>query len=343
MNGVINFEYLISAALHEPSYFNRAVHGVRLLFDIYSDELGFLYVENDIILKMQGYGYFPSKDIFQSVVSKMDEEPVFGADDIARMINVFLSKAIHFDESKNNCIVEWEKDVETLSEICAISNERKKQVTNQLLNHAIQNKFSNIESSVLYYNESCPLKKTSATFNGEIKEAYPFQVNQQNKCFTSLVEVFSSIEDYLLKLDGYELYKSATCSSKYKLAFFIGALKLMKENNLQGAINWDDFKVGDSFMASLIENECDKDRRYGSVTYEAVINFLAKSGKNDVNYFYRSDSITEPRRIGHFTAYRVHITKGGRALRLLAWKNEKNDSWIISNVGNKSELQIANP
>ncbi|WP_288654074.1 MULTISPECIES: hypothetical protein [Pantoea] len=342
MNGVINFEYLISAALYEPKYFNKAVHGMRLLSEIYSDDLDFLFVENNIIIKMQDNGYYPSKSIFQRVVAKLDDEPVFGADDIVRMVNVFLSKAIQFDEKNVDQLIEWEKEAIPKGDICSLSDDRGKQVIEQLLGHAISNQFSNEKTSILYYESTNPLGKCNIIFEGKIKDAFP-PLQEDDKDFSSAVEIFSSIEDYLLQLDGFELYKESTTIADYKLSLFVGAKKLIKVNNLDTSIEWDDFKIGDCFIESLIENEANADRRYSSATYEAVINFLAKTGKSEVNLFYRSDDSDQLRRVEHFTAYRTHITKAGRALRLLTWKNEKNNSWIISNIGNKDELYISNP
>lgn len=342
MSGVINFEYLISAALYEPEYFNKAVHDVRLLSEIYSDELDFLFVENDIVIKMQDNGYYPSKSIFQRVIAKLDDEPVFGADDIVRMVNVFLSKAIQFDEKNVTQLIEWKENAVPKCNIYSLSDDRGEEVNEQLLGYAVSNRFAKEKISVLYYEPNNPFEMTNVVFEGEITDAYP-PVQDGDKEFSSDIDVFSSIEDYLLKLDGFELYRESITTADYKLSLFVGAKQLIKLNNLDSEIEWDDFKVGDSFIESLTENEANGDRRYSSATYEAIIHFLAKTGKSEINFFYRSDDPSEPRRIEHFTAYRTHITKAGRALRLLTWRNEKNNSWIISNIGNKDELHISNP
>lgn len=86
---------------------------------------------------------------------------------------------------------------------------------------------------------------------------------------------------------------------------------------MKAIIDWDDFKIGRFFVKSLKENQSFQEQQYSSVVYSSIVNLLADTGANEIKPFYTTATSSVQRKSGDFLAYRVHITKAGRALRLL--------------------------
>ncbi|WP_257952296.1 hypothetical protein [Klebsiella pneumoniae] len=342
MVAVINFEYLISPALYEPDFFNKIAGNIRLLSELFSAGIPIAFIEEDIVIKMQSNGFFPSEKVYQRIISQL-EEPSIGASDIVRMVNTILSRSQEFDASYITHVVEWDGDVAIEPNFHSISDARFNELKEFYANLSIENTFSSKEYTSLYFNPKEPMSVQKINLSGGISSIYPEKDKIYPCEYNSDIDLLSDVDSLFLRMDGYDLFKSAKTPLEMKLSIYAGTLRLIKTNNLDTCFSWDDFKVGSGFINSLNENECYADQQFSSNVYDVLINLLAKTDKADVDYFYRSDSSREPRTLGHLTAYRVHITKKVRALRLLFWSDGSNGKIILANVGNKSELEILAP
>ena len=343
MVAIINFEYLVSPALYNPAFFNKIAENIRLLSELFSGGIHIAFIEEDIVLKMQSNGYFPSQKIYQQIISQLEDEPSIGANDIVKMVNMILSHSQEFDSEYVTHLVEWDGDVSISPGFDSISDDRLGELKTFYTNLSIENSFSNKEYSPLYFNREQPLCRKEIEFTGVISNIYPEKSNSFPYDYNGSIDLLSDLDHLFLKMDGYKIFKTALTPLEMKLSLYVGALQLIKVNHLTSSLSWDDFKVGAGFIDSLKENECYGEQQFSSNAFDILINLLAKTDKAEVDYFYRSDAPTKPRVLGHLTAYRVHITKKTRALRLLFWKDNDDSRMILANIGNKNELEILAP
>ncbi|HIC1936917.1 hypothetical protein [Citrobacter freundii] len=338
MNAVINFECLVAPTLSRDIYFDRVVDNLRLLSELLSAGIYVAYLEKDILSKMQRHDYFPSDRVFQRKISQLTEETAFCSSDIVRIVNVILANAEELEEEH---IVEWEQIPTIDSHFDAISQNRKNELNEIFCSMAIDGFFNNTTLVPIYFHPDDPAIVQKVRFTGVIRDVFPACRHILPLNFSNYLDIISNIDDVFSELDGYEIYKHAETELEYKFAFYVGVIGLIKKSSLSSVIGWDDFKVGRSFIRSLRENQCFQNQQYSSVVYNIIINLLADAGTVDVNPFYTSASSDTQRSCEEFLAYRVHVTKTGRALRLLFWKDDYEI--ILSNIGNKNELLIYAP
>ena len=343
MIAVINFEYLISPILCNGSIFSKVVKNVRLLSELFSAGIPIAFIEEDIVIKMSEHKFFPSQKIYQRIISQLDEDTSICASDLVRMINIILTHSKEFDSNFINHEVEWESEVVFSPDFCYISDVRFNELKSLYTNISIENYFSEMKLFPLYFNHQNPSCEQKISITGRVSNIYPDKDKVYPYQYNGGVNLLADIDDFFLKIDGFNLFKSAKRPLEMKLSLYIGTLNLIKKNRLEIDFSWDDFKVGSNFIDSLKSNECYANQQFSSTVYSLLTNLLAKTNESEVNYFYKSDSTSKPRTLGHLTAYRIHITKKGRALRLLFWKDLDTDIVILANVGNKSELEIFEP
>ncbi|HHW3951404.1 TPA: hypothetical protein ACTW1K_000944 [Raoultella planticola] len=338
MNAVINFEYLISPTLSDDIYFDKVVDNLRVLSELLSSGIYSIYLEKDIVSKMYSHEYFPSDRIFQHKISQLRDGTAFCASDIVRIVHTIIK---HSEELEEQHIVEWDKEPEIESDIISISQRRMKELREIYCSMAIDGFFNQSQFIPVYYHPLNPQLSQTISFKGVIKDIEPACIHVLPLDFFNCLNIISNIDDVFAEMDGYELYKRAKTELEYKFAFYVGVVGLIKKSALESTIDWDDFKIGVFFIKSLKENQSFQGQQYSSVVYNAIVNLLADTGANEINPFYTTAASGIQRTSGGFFAYRVHITKSGRALRLLFWKDDYE--MVISNVGNKNELLIYEP
>ncbi|HGE6659328.1 TPA: hypothetical protein ACGB4L_002069 [Serratia marcescens] len=340
MLAIINFEFLLSPALSSPEHYEYLVDDIRLLSELIRNGSGLFLLEEDAVMKMAANGLYPSENIFQKIVSQLDDDPPYGAADVVRMLNGILSRLPIFSIDSVSHLVDWTKGRDFNPEIDCINDVRKGELYDFYENVIIENSFSSCDYRPLYYS---PAKKSDLHYlqmTGEISSIYPDKTDDFPMEFNGGVNLFLKLDRYFGTLDGYYLYKVAITELDLKLSFYVGALNLIRDSGSKRKLLWDDFDIGRGFIKSLQENDCYQEQQFSSTTYDVIINILAGSPKNDINFFYKSLENKEPRSHGDFLAQRTHITKSGRALRLLMWNDFKNQVLVFANVGNKQELFI---
>ncbi|WP_395490651.1 hypothetical protein ACG1VR_08055 [Cedecea davisae] len=336
MNGVINFEFIVSPILFESSKIESFVEDLIMLKNFINTGVVNIKKEKDIIGAMIDYDLFPSDKIFMGKIPK-DNFP-YCSNDIVRMINNILSGSTSYE---SDYLVEWEKPIEVSPDFDAINQDRKNELVDQFSHMAINNHFSvNKYFPFFSHSKEC-LQENTIEFEGEIKLIIPDQTHVVPFDFKKQLDYFTNVSKFILNLDGMNIYAEADTPLKMKMALYIGAVKLINIHKLTTRLEWEDFNVSDKFISSLKDNESFGRQKYASATYNSIINVLANTGKSEINYFYKSDCPTEARTYGNYTAYRVHINKQGRGLRFLFWSD--GNEIVISNVGNKNELLIYNP
>ncbi|MEI0694478.1 hypothetical protein [Pectobacterium aroidearum] len=338
MNAVINFEYLIAPVLSKDVYFDTVVDNLRLLSELLSSGVYVAYLEKDILSKMRSHGYFPSDRVFQNKISKLTEGTVFCSADIVRIVNIILSNAEELEEKH---LVEWEVEPIIDSSFNVISKGRESDLNKLYCSMAVDGFFNQTPLIPVYFHPDDPGLFQKISFKGVIKYVFPSCRHVLPLEFHSCLNIMANIDNVFGEMDGYELYKHAETELEYKFAFYVGTVRLIKEGSLSNGISWDEFKIGENFITSLKENQGHQNQPYSSVVYDTIINLLADTGQVNVNKFNTDATGGTQRVCKGFSAYRVHITKSGRALRLLFWKDDYE--FILSNIGNKNELRIYEP
>lgn len=343
MLAIINFEFLISPALNSPIFYEELVDEIRMLSELIKEGNNRVLIEEDSVLKMIENNFFPSKNIYHSIVAQLSYVPPYGAEDVVRMVNSILEKAEVFDSEKITHAIEWESSSSITPNIHYLNDNRAAELQELYENLIIENEFSGVKYSSLYYHPDNPIGKQSLGLTGKIKDIIPACSTVLPCDFLGGISLFYCLGEYLKVLDGHSLYLSAKTNLDLKFSLYVGAVRLISDNNIKTSLDWDSFKIGGEFVSSLILNEAYKDQQYGSSSYESIVYLLAGVPKNNPDYFYRSDDPKKPRVIGNYVAHRLHITKSVRALRLLYWIETGTGKIILANVGNKSELTIESP
>lgn len=338
MQAIINFEYLISPVLADISCFASKVNNLRLLAELVSSRVLKANVEEDIISKMAAHDFFPSDKIFQSKLATFDEEMPYTARDITRLIYKIIDLSSEYEEKH---VVEWTSAPVVTSKFNSISAVRHDELIKFYSILLVDGFFSGSKFNPMYYPSNAPCNEQNVKMSGQVTDVYPGNGMTLPAEFSHELNIFSDINALIEGMDGLELYRKATSDIELKFSFYVGALSLIKSLGLSVKIEWDDFKIGKEFLESLKNTQSFQNQEFSSVTYNTVINLLAQTGKDEINFFYKSDDDSKPRTSGTYRAHRVHITKSGRALRLLFWKDDI--TIILSNVGNKAELYISQP
>lgn len=338
MQAIINFEYLISPVLADISCFASKVNNLRLLSELVSSRVLKAHVEEDIIAKMSSHNFFPSDKIFQSKLAIFDEEIPYTAKDITRLIYKIIELSCEYEETH---VVEWNSPPVVTSKFNSISVARHDELLKFYSMLLIDGFFSGLKFNPMYYPSCAPYNEQNVKMSGQVNDVYPRNGIILPADFSHELKIFSDVNALIEGMDGLELYRTASSDIELKFSFYVGARALIKDLGLSTEIGWDDFKIGKEFLDSLKSTQSFQNQEFSSVTYNTIINLLAQSGKDEINYFYKSDDDSKPRTSGNYKAHRVHITKSGRALRLLFWMDDITT--ILSNVGNKAELYISQP
>lgn len=338
MKILINHEFLISPVLSDEDIFIELVEEVIHLASIISEEGHPFYIENDAANKMRESGFYPCDKIFLEIIKKIADFP-YTAKDIVNRIFRIINKAIPIDLEEITYDVEWEIYSLTPSLNCCSasrSSDLKKYHEDLLLQQYFDKKtFCN-----LHYHENKNIKSEDIILNGVIKEIYPSKPQLPMDIAESST-IYYRIRSCLNDLDGFKLYQTATSDAELKLSLYIGTLQLISSSNPNYSISWSNFDVGSELFQSLTLNDGANTQLFSNTTYQAIIHVLADVKKYETAPFYTDSTRKTQKTHDNYLAYRTHVTKRGRALRLMYWNNNKKI--IISNIGNKNELIIYTP
>jgi hypothetical protein len=103
------------------------------------------------------------------------------------------------------------------------------------------------------------------------------------------------------------------------------------------------FSFGNNFWPSIKRNGGGKDGAFAHAIFSTCADVISERGTVDIKPFHGGvrDKNDAPQlsKAGGFLAFRAHITKSGPALRLMFWRNGR-DEYELSRVGPKRELEI---
>lgn len=341
MTAVIKFEYLISPLICSGGQVDEHVNGMRLLKDLVTSSSIDVKCEESILNNMMQAGYYPCAKILSNVFPG-GENCVHGAQDVAKLINNIICELDEFSVEMTTHDIEWD-GFSTVPLIETVSEERKNHVELFLKNILSRKEFLKEEYTFFYSQRNNPiLQNQTFLLRGTISELYPPSDVALPLNLNGEIIAHGSLDDFIRSVDGYSLYKDANDSSSLKCALYCGCVNFLNNNFPTESIEWDDFKIGDDFLDSLLRNQGAMAQEFSSVVYETLIQVLCRHPKNEVKPFRISSRSTEQRVHGDLKAYRTHVTSRHQALRLMFWVD--SDRIItLANIGSKFEEEISLP
>lgn len=341
MQAIIKYEYLIAPAFGSDDDIMRLASDLEILSEHIQLNRDAPLIEEDTVGRMIDAGFYPSTQLFKERLSKLPNDFPYCAQDIVHMINRIVQRATCSSFISSDIVVEWQ-DKELEPPFVNVDECRKLELSDMYEKLLISNFFYKTNYSTIYHCRKNTNKFSSISLKGTITEVYPDQEYNLPISVDSNSIIYHHYSSYLSTQSGKNLFDSSDAES-IKRALYVGSLNLQK---ISGGVlfptPWRDFEIGESFFESLEANECAPGMRYDSVLFDTVVHLLSNSPKYPVNVFTKSEDSDEPRTHGSLIAFRTHITKNVRALRLMFWRSASGHI-ILANVGNKSELEILPP
>ena len=136
------------------------------------------------------------------------------------------------------------------------------------------------------------------------------------------------------------LTKEAVNNADLKLAIQIRCREKLKSLSNYTSMNViPEFYVGAGFHASLVRNQASGDGKFASLTLEGCASALLQKAKFEWNAFDKA-----ARKADNAIPLRAHLSKGGTAIRLMAWHRPVAPTGRcleFSNIGPKWEEEIS--
>lgn len=341
MQAIIKYEYLLSPAFGSDADMLRLSSELEMLSEHIAADFDAPMIEDDTINRMIEAGLYPSVDLFQERLSKLPKDFPYCAHDIVHMVNRIVQRGRCASDIASTLDVEWEE--KSLAPVFVNLLERRACEMIALYEKiAISNFLENQNYSTLYFCHRNINAFQNISFQGVALDIYPDAGYKFPLSIHTDAKIYHSYKSFLSEKDGALLFSSSD-ENNLKKAFYVGALNL---ESVSGGVlkskSWRDFDIGASFYQSLIDNECAPGMRFGSVLFDTIVHLLSGVPKSSLHIFTKTKDSDEPRMHGKLTAYRTHITKSGRGLRLMYWQ-AASGVIIFANVGNKFELEIMQP
>ncbi|WP_148260814.1 hypothetical protein [Ectopseudomonas mendocina] len=339
MRPVINYEFLLGPIFAPDIEVLERVAELRML----KDHVGSLseppILEENTLTYMIERNLFPSENLYKERFAKIVDFP-FGARDVVRMVMSILEHAPDTSNAIEDRVVEWASKEFSPVDLDGIEADRSGQLYALFEKLSLASALGEAKYSVLHYSDR-PLPDT-ILLNGCISYAYPEPSRDLPMNFSERLSLFPMHQSHVCACDPQNMFEGAITDADFKYAMYVGARNLHEKLGAGCKVDWDDFSLSERFVDSLRENECMPGARYCGAAFETIIRVLMRHPSCDVNEFTKSDDDSAPRVFGDYTAYRVHVTKGGRALRLMFWEND-DGKIVLANIGNKGELHIEDP
>ncbi|WP_157811453.1 hypothetical protein [Pseudomonas qingdaonensis] len=341
MQAIVKYEYLLSPAFRCEADVLRLGVELEILTEHVCTASDAPLIEDDAINRMIEAGYFPSENLFKERLSRFSADFPYCAHDFVHMINRITQKGRCVSEIPVTVDVEWgDKSLEPNFE--RTPAHRLVEMTALYERLCTSNHFENSEYATIYSCLEGVNEFEKVTLQGVALDVYPDNAYKFPLAVGAATSIFGNYNRYLSLLDGRKLFSSAS-EADLKKAFYVGALNLAAPSGgTLEVIPWRDFDIGSGFYKSMMNNECAPGMKFDMVLFDAVVHILAGCPKYDVDVFTKTSNSDEPRTHGRLTAYRTHVTKSGRALRLMFWR-AVGGGVTFANVGNKFELEIFRP
>ncbi|WP_162950188.1 hypothetical protein [Rhizobium jaguaris] len=159
--------------------------------------------------------------------------------------------------------------------------------------------------------------------------------------FTRAARTIERLKDLVDSNSAEVLWKAARSPEELHMAITLGALAVRRsmhpESGLEDLLT---FTVGTEFAASLITHQCGGSQNYSSTTFQRCCQVIADIGVVETKIMGRPTQIR--READNSGAYRVHITKGHQALRLLYWDTPGGIEFANVEVKKKIAIEAGN-
>src|SRR3990167_4081204 len=339
MRPVINYEFLLGPVFAPDIEILERVSELRMLKEHVDNLSEPPILEENTLEYMVEKNLFPSENIYKERFARIVDFP-FDARDVVRMVRYMLEHAPSTSEIVEDREVEWAEKEFSPASLEGVEANRANQLYALFEKLSLASGLDKTQYSVLHYSDrSLP---DNILLDGSISYTYPELGGEFPIIFSEKLSLFPMHQRHVCACDPQIILNGAITDADFKYALYVGARGLHDKVGAGCKIDWDDFSLGERFVASLRENECMPGSRYCGAAFEAIIQVLMQHPNCNINVFTKSDKDPAPRVFGDYTAYRVHVTKGGRALRLMFWKDD-DGKIVLANIGNKGELHIENP
>lgn len=151
-----------------------------------------------------------------------------------------------------------------------------------------------------------------------------------------LISIFFSRNGLLEKIEPLSLWPATDDTAAARNAIDCCIARLIAAGT--NAKNVVPYSIGSRFLQTAQEWECGQEGNHAFTLIESCARIALEIPKNEVKSFTDGTSRQKVRSDGAL-AYRTHLTKRGKALRLMLWKLP-DGSIEFANVGDKDELTI---
>jgi len=331
MHAVLTAEYFMSPAFCPIELIEDYIEDLLMIRKDVQGGCGCFLLENEIPRKLAELGMYPSEKIYKNNLSKIGED-AYSAKDIARMINSILQLVEEFSGFED-VIVEWE----TFAPLPDVGlTHRRHGPCADLIRHVGLISYLEVQDIALIHFPKIPsqIAKVSGlicAIEPELRHP-PFHVDHDLK-------VYSGYGALLEAIDASALYASARSEAEITRAIYVGALQVLRSHSSEMKFRTNCFALGKGFVQSLLDHQCYPGQKFSNVCFAIMTGYVAGVPKCQVSPFETSAGSGKQRVKDDHSAWRMHITEGNPALRLMCWESPLGFK-TLANVGNKKECEI---
>lgn len=280
---------------------------------------------------------YPAQNNIQRLISDHNLSHVFSANDIQRMFNEILGRALAIEEITEIVIIETTNytsspDVSSsynhMPDVLRMACDET--LAHMAVSYAKENKWKDLLRGAFACGATGPIS-VAFRLEGCIE---PGSLTPPLDLEESPITV-KDMEDLYLTYSPRSLWRYAEDNIQIKFAIELMAKQLASV--AKGAARFGLFSIGERFVESLAENGAYRTGPMAGVVLDTCAQVVAKTLTKKKVPFERNDE--QIIRDDGARAWRVHLTKGHEAMRLMYW--ELIDGTIeLANIGPKNELRI---
>lgn len=336
---ILSCEFLISPATCNEGQVEDQITDLIEAAKCVDDGANPPVLEPNALERLITAGKYPTEGLFKSNLARCEID-TYSSKDVARIVNLIISKAGDMHDIVEQRLTEWTKK-NIMPALVETWPNRAKELENLFEHIALQDELGGSNASVVHHCDAN--LGPQFVVSGELSEIYPATLLCLPHPVSRTIQTHRNFKEYLSTLNHHQLFSCSVDDFNVKLSFYVGALKKVKSLGASlDDISLESFDLGPEFLDSLRKNQCAPGGPFAGVLVDTIADLLAERPKNPISIFRKSAGSSEARTYGTLNAYRTHVTKSGIALRLMFWRGEDR-TLILANVGPKSELVIERP
>lgn len=332
MTLVVSCDFLVAPSVCLPGELTNCVESLISVKQQINEKNANIKIEPDVMGKLTNHDLFPCIKRFNRNIEALKDQKLYSGRDIAKLVNNILSKIDENNSFGHGYLVEWGEQAIQPTLNGSIPA-RKEELLDLVRNMSVTSWIHSIDLTMLHY----PIEMDHSTvhLNAEVKCIVPEDINETPFQIETSIPVLNNFENYLVKLNAFELFENSENEIALRDAIVAGSLSISQRGG-SGEVN--KFRFGQRFLDTLNRNQCSPKKRFSGPTFDVICHVVAGVKKYEQKEFYNDpDKKIQLVRNGK-TAWRTHITKGNPALRLMYWQD--GDVIELANIGTKKELEI---